>query len=75
MDNPAPGSILRAMTRFDVIIAGGSLNGSTLALALAQGGARVAVVDKLPTPTQLSSDFDGRCYALALASGDRKSVV
>ncbi|MDF1871056.1 UbiH/UbiF/VisC/COQ6 family ubiquinone biosynthesis hydroxylase [Vannielia sp.] len=56
------------MTRFDVIIAGGSLNGSTLALALAQGGARVAVVDKLPTPTQLSSDFDGRCYALALAS-------
>lgn len=69
MDNPAPRAIIRPMSeRFDIVISGGSLNGATLALALAQGGARVAVVDRLPAATQEDADFDGRAYALALAS-------
>ena len=33
---------------FDVLIAGGGLNGPTLALALAQAGLQVAVVDPRP---------------------------
>lgn len=53
---------------FDIAVAGGSLNGASLALALAQGGASVAVIDRLPEGAQLSPEFDGRCYALALAS-------
>ncbi len=54
--------------RTDVIIIGGSLNGSALALALAQGGLRVQVIDALPRATQAAGGFDGRCYAMALAS-------
>ena len=54
--------------RTDVIIIGGSLNGGALALALAQGGLRVQVIDALPRAAQATSGFDGRCYAMALAS-------
>ncbi|MFT4716358.1 MAG: 2-octaprenyl-6-methoxyphenol hydroxylase, partial [Paracoccaceae bacterium] len=32
----------------DILIVGGGLNGPTLALALAQGGLRVTIVDALP---------------------------
>ena len=53
---------------FDVIIAGGGLNGPTLALALAQAGLSVAVADPRPADARASDDFDGRAYALALAS-------
>nr|WP_240722685.1 FAD-dependent monooxygenase [Poseidonocella sp. HB161398] len=52
----------------DVLIAGGSLNGASLALALARAGLRVAVIDPLPDAAQTAPDFDGRSYALALAS-------
>jgi len=55
-------------TNFDVIIAGGGLNGSTLAISLAQSGLKVALVDPLPVAARKSADFDGRGYALALAS-------
>lgn len=53
---------------FDVIIAGGGLNGPTLALALAGAGLSVAVVDSRPATSREADDFDGRAYALALAS-------
>ena len=57
------------MTRnLDVVIAGGGLNGPTLALALAQAGLRVAVVDPRPTQARSGSGFDGRAYSLAIAS-------
>lgn len=69
MDNPAPRAIVRPMkTETDIAIVGGGLNGPTLALALAQIGLRVTVIDTLPAPTRGLPDFDGRSYALALAS-------
>jgi 2-octaprenyl-6-methoxyphenol hydroxylase len=69
MDNPARTAIVRAMkTDCDVIIVGGGLNGPPLALALAQGGLKVAVIDALPEATRADDAFDGRAYALALAS-------
>jgi 2-octaprenyl-6-methoxyphenol hydroxylase len=52
----------------DIVIAGGGLNGPALALALAQGGFRVAVVDARPAPARAEAGFDGRAYALAIAS-------
>ncbi|MCA8878574.1 MAG: UbiH/UbiF/VisC/COQ6 family ubiquinone biosynthesis hydroxylase [Rhodobacteraceae bacterium] len=52
----------------DVLIVGGSLNGAALALALAQAGLRVVVLDALPRHVQADAAFDGRSYALALAS-------
>lgn len=55
-------------TDFDVLIAGGGLNGPTLALALADAGLRVAVVDPRPAEARAGDDFDGRAYALAVAS-------
>ncbi|MDO5614252.1 MAG: UbiH/UbiF/VisC/COQ6 family ubiquinone biosynthesis hydroxylase [Paracoccus sp. (in: a-proteobacteria)] len=52
----------------DIIIAGGGLNGPALALALAGAGLSVAVVDARPADDRAGDDFDGRAYALALAS-------
>ncbi|MCU0826759.1 MAG: UbiH/UbiF/VisC/COQ6 family ubiquinone biosynthesis hydroxylase [Tabrizicola sp.] len=52
----------------DIVIAGGGLNGPALALALAQGGFRVTVVDARPAPDRAEAGFDGRAYALAIAS-------
>jgi 2-octaprenyl-6-methoxyphenol hydroxylase len=52
----------------DILIAGGGLNGPALALALAHGGFRVTVVDARPAPDRAEAGFDGRAYALAIAS-------
>jgi 2-octaprenyl-6-methoxyphenol hydroxylase len=52
----------------DILIAGGGLNGPALALALAAGGFRVTVVDARPAPDRAEAGFDGRAYALAIAS-------
>ena len=69
MDNPARGNILKPMKLdCDVTIVGGGLNGPALALALAQTGHSVTIIDALPKPTRKAADFDGRSYALALAS-------
>jgi 2-octaprenyl-6-methoxyphenol hydroxylase len=57
------------MTRdADILIAGGGLNGPALALALSQGGFRVTVIDARPAPARAEAGFDGRAYALAVAS-------
>ena len=52
----------------DVVIVGGGLNGPALALALAQSGFSVIVIDSLPVDTRTDPAFDGRSYALALTS-------
>ncbi|MBI1220242.1 MAG: 2-octaprenyl-6-methoxyphenyl hydroxylase [Rhodobacteraceae bacterium] len=52
----------------DILIIGGGLNGPALALALAQGGLTVTVVDALAEAARADDGFDGRAYALALAS-------
>jgi len=69
MDNPAALAIFEPMTHdADILIAGGGLNGPALALALAQTGFTVAVIDAQPEPEHADPEFDGRAYALALAS-------
>jgi 2-octaprenyl-6-methoxyphenol hydroxylase len=52
----------------DILITGGSLSGTSLALALASAGHKVTLIDSLPNDAQLSADFDGRAYAIALGS-------
>ncbi|WP_432448669.1 FAD-dependent monooxygenase [Aliiroseovarius marinus] len=52
----------------DILIAGGGLNGPALALALGDTGFKVTMVDALPKGARGGDDFDGRGYALALAS-------
>ena len=52
----------------DIMIAGGGLNGPTLALALAGAGLSVAIADARPADARTARNFDGRAYALALAS-------
>ena len=52
----------------DVLIVGGGLSGLPLALACAQGGLSVTVVDALDPATATDAKFDGRVSAIALAS-------
>ncbi|MGB0498105.1 MAG: FAD-dependent monooxygenase [Rubricella sp.] len=52
----------------DIAIVGGGLNGPALALALAQGGIRSTILDAAPLAPMMEADFDGRAYAIALAS-------
>lgn len=69
MDNPAVARILNLMDYdSDIVIAGGGLNGPALALGLAQAGFSVTIVDARPETARAEDNFDGRGYALALAS-------
>ena len=52
----------------DVIIIGGGLNGSVMALALAGAGLRSVLIDRLAVERRRDPEFDGRGYALAHAS-------
>ncbi|MEP4194477.1 MAG: FAD-dependent monooxygenase [Aliishimia sp.] len=52
----------------DILICGGALSGTSLALALAQSGHRVTLIDAMATDVQRDADFDGRSYAIALGS-------
>lgn len=69
MDNPEVMHILSLMEYdSDIVIAGGGLNGPALALGLAQKGFTVTMIDARPKRARADSNFDGRGYALALAS-------
>lgn len=69
MDNPVNAHILQGMkVDTDITVVGGGLNGAALAIAFAQGGLRVTLIDSLPVDTRTQAEFDGRSYALALAS-------
>ena len=52
----------------DALIVGGGLNGPALALALASAGISSVVLDAAPAETRADPEFDGRAYALSLAS-------
>ena len=52
----------------DIAIVGGGLNGPALALAASQVGLRVIVLDATSHKPRKNAKFDGRAYALALAS-------
>lgn len=58
----------RASFDAEVLIGGGGLVGQTLALALAQAGVSVAVVDASRPAETLAEHFDGRAFAIAFAS-------
>lgn len=67
MDNSPKPWIVRAMTQqHDLVIVGGGLNGPVLALAAAQAGMTVALID--PAPQDAPTNFDGRSYALSKGS-------
>lgn len=69
MDNPEWARILHRMEKKpDILIVGGGLNGPAFALALAQTGHSVTVIDALAEKVRKNAAFDGRSYALALAS-------
>lgn len=50
---------------FDVCILGAGPVGGTLACRLAEGGARVLIVDRAALPPMEHPEFDGRAYAIA----------
>ncbi|MEL6566638.1 MAG: FAD-dependent monooxygenase [Pseudomonadota bacterium] len=54
--------------RSDILITGGGLAGPLLALAMAQSGHRVTVIDARPEKVRRNAAFDGRSYAVALTS-------
>lgn len=76
MDNREAAAILTGMKiDSDVIIAGGGLNGPALALALAKAGHSVTVIDAQPARARADAAFDGRAYALAVASKRLLSAI
>lgn len=76
MDNPESHAILQGMEfDSDILIIGGGLNGPALALALADGGLSVTIIDALPANARGDDGFDGRGYALALASQRLLSAI
>jgi 2-octaprenyl-6-methoxyphenol hydroxylase len=54
--------------RYDIIIAGAGLAGASFALAAAQGGLKVVMVDPQPFSAQLAPTFDGRSTAIAYST-------
>jgi len=69
MDNPDCSPIVQAMTdSCDILVIGGGLNGCAMALAVAQAGLRVVLVERLPASDRRDAAFDGRSYALAHSS-------
>ncbi len=52
----------------DLLITGGGLNGTALALAASRIGLSVTLIDAAPDPGGTVPKFDGRAYAIALAS-------
>lgn len=54
--------------RYDIVIAGAGLTGAAFALAAAQAGLKVVMVDPQPFDAQLAPTFDGRSTAIAFST-------
>ena len=59
---------MKQPVRYDVIIAGAGMAGATFALAAAQSGLKVVLVDPQPFEAQLAPSFDGRSTAIAFST-------
>ncbi len=59
---------MKTPAQSEILIAGGGLVGNALAIAAAQNGIAVTVVDPLPRAKQLDDSFDGRTSAIAQGS-------
>ena len=57
-----------ALTRVELAVVGGGLNGLTLGIACAAAGLEVAVIDREDPATMLGERFDGRTSAIAFGS-------
>ena len=76
MDKRArPPNIEDMNTDTDIAIVGGGLGGTTLALALAQAGHTVALIEPKTESIRKNARFDGRSYAIALASKRMLSAI
>ena len=53
---------------FDIIVAGGGVIGSALAIATAQHGFNTALIDANPPRSHRHAEFDGRAFAISLSS-------
>ena len=60
---------------YDIIVAGGGIVGSVMALALAEHGLSVALVDEKPLNLKPNVGFDGRAYALSTTTVKMLSVL
>ena len=65
---PAPAGPGDIDLRADIVVVGAGLVGMTMAVALAQAGAEVALVDRVAPGLQQLPDFDGRASAIAQAN-------
>ena len=54
--------------RYDIVIAGAGLTGAAFALAAAQSGLKVVMVDPQPFSAQMAPTFDGRSTAVAFST-------
>ena len=72
-----PDTIVKGMVkdRYDVCVLGGGLVGGTMALALAQHGFRVALIDPVGGKVHRDPNFDGRAYAVSAGSANLLRAV
>jgi 2-octaprenyl-6-methoxyphenol hydroxylase len=61
----SPMSGTKSANDYDIVVAGGGMIGSTLALALAPLGLRVAIVEPVPRESAVQPSFDDRSTALS----------
>ena len=60
--------VMADIERYDIVIAGAGLTGAAFALAAAQAGLRVVMVDPQPFDAQMAPTFDGRSTAIAFST-------
>ena len=66
--SPGPGGVAQPVTRFDVAIIGGGMVGASLALALADSGRSLLLVEGAAADSTAQPSFDDRTTALGNAS-------